>query len=228
MARSSSSDPIDKFRFQVVFLQPSKKLIDLSNPTSLLYNNQGNEVAGFSEVTLPKITTSEILYRENLDGFFVRKIAALATYDPIILRRGVTSNTDLYSWMMLTSNDSASINTFAEAASDASVSPFYDYEYRKDIVISSLNRDGSFLKHWVLFDAWASGYKGGNDFTAESSEKLIQELTVTYEVFVEVSADSVEQALKNVEHMADVSVSRALAVRAIALGASTVASFTPF
>lgn len=127
--------------------------------------------------------------------------------------------------MLLTSNDSAAINTYTETVSNVNIPLFYDYAYRKDIVISSLNRDGSFLNHWVLFDAWASSYKGGNDFNAESSEKLIQELTITYEVFFEVSAQSVNAALNNVQHMADISLGRALTVRALALAASaTIAS----
>lgn len=191
MARSSQRDPVEKFRFRVTVLS-----IDLSITGAIdaLANiGSGNHAglklisrAGFSKVTSPKATINEINYRENIDNTRFIKVPGLAKYEPVTLSRGVTGNRNLYDWYRLVNEEIALLATAQELSKDAQFSIAQSDNFRKDVVIEVLDREGKPVKAWYLFNAWPIVYTPGNDLDASSEEKLVEELTLTYEFFLEL------------------------------------------
>jgi phage tail-like protein len=199
MARSSTADPVEKFRFVVTILEDAGPRLS----SSTTFTEESSTRAGFSEATIPRVVISEITHRENIDGFRPLKIAGLATFEPVTLKRGVTKDRSLYGWYRLVNDDSASINRFSEAISGLSVPAFQEPRYRKEVLISSLNRQGDYVKHWLLINAWPSAYQGGDSLNANTEEILLEELTLSYESFLEVSGNTIAEALRSAEAQAE-------------------------
>lgn len=191
MARSAKEDPIEKFRFKVTILAFQASINGLIDTLadSLANQHAGIKVfsrAGFNRVTTPKVTINEISYRENIDNARFIKVPGLAKYEPITLSRGVTSSRDLYDWFRLVNEEIALLATAQELQKDAQYSVTQSDNFRKDVVIEVLDREGKPVKSWYLFNAWPSAYSPGNDLDANSDEKLIEELTLSYEFFIEL------------------------------------------
>jgi phage tail-like protein len=193
MARSSTSDPLTKFRFNITVISIDlsiNSLVDtiaaISGPNTFAKNNLAVLArAGFSEITLPKATVNEVPYRENLDSQRFTKSPGLVKFEPIVLRRGSTVNMDLYEWYRLVNDDTLLQTTATQLGLGSSIVPQSD-NFRKEVIITALDRAGQEVKQWLLFNAWPSSYKGGNDFSASSEDNLIEELTLTYESFQEL------------------------------------------
>ena len=192
MARSSTKDPVEKFRFKVTVVTVDASLTGAVETIAALSgpNNDLNKLAvlsraGFSEVQLPKANISEIPYRENIDNQRFSKIPGLVKYDPISLRRGVTRSRDFYDWYRLVNEELALTNVAQELSKDAKFSPVQSENFRKDMIVEVMDRSGQTVKAWYMFNCWPIAYKPGNDLTANSEEKLIEEITLTYEYFLE-------------------------------------------
>lgn len=194
MARSHKSDPLEKFRFRVTVIS-----IDLSvtggidtiaglSGSGTFFKEKLAVVAraGFSSVTLPKASVGEITYRENIDNQRSSKIPGLVKFDPITLSRGVTASRDLYDWYRLVNDELALLSAANELSMNTSTAPLQSDNFRKDVVIEVLNRKGDPIKAWYIFNAWPTVYSPGNDLDANSEEKLIESLTLTYEHFIEL------------------------------------------
>lgn len=199
MARSSTEDPIEKFRFKVTVVSVSPTLNGVVesaaafalNDTAINNNENAKKLAvlsraGFSEVALPRSTISEMTYRENLDSYRFIKVPGLVRYEPVILRRGVTANRDLYDWIRQVNDELALLVAANELSQDVKKGPVQSENFRKDVVIEVLDREGNSIKAWYLFNAWPTSYKPGDDLNAQSDAKLVEELTLTYEVFLEL------------------------------------------
>jgi len=194
MARTSSIDPVEKFRFRLTVISIDLSILGaLDTASGLLRNASGKNNpfgvitrAGFSEIQLPKVTVNEMSYRENIDNQRFSKGPGLAKYEPITLFRGVTENRDMYDWYRLVNDEVALLAVAQELSRDSKIGPVQSENFRKDIIIEVLDREGNPVKAWYLFNAWPSGYKGGNDLNASSEEKLVEELTLTYEFFLEL------------------------------------------
>jgi phage tail-like protein len=183
MARSSKEDPVEKFRFRVTVVAVTlgaTAFESLSRKTAVLSR------LGFSEITLPKVTMNEMTYRENIDNQRSIKVPGLAKYEPVVLRRGVTTNRDLYEWFRLVNEELALLVMTNELVKDAKYTPAQSDNFRKDVIIEVLDRKGEPVKAWYLFNAWPSSYIPGNDLNASSEEKLVEEVTLTYEFFLEL------------------------------------------
>lgn len=194
MARSSKDDPIEKFRFSVsvisIDLSVSSAVQDIG---ALAGNNsfvrQKFAViarAGFSEVGLPKANINEMSYRENVDNQRFSKGPGLVKYEPIVMRRGVTDSFDLYNWYREVHDDLALLSVGQELSKDAKLAPVQSETFRKEVIITVHNRAGEPVKQWILFNAFPIAYKGGNDLNASGDEKLVEEITLTYESFLEL------------------------------------------
>jgi len=202
MARSSKVDPADRFRFRVTVLEEGLSTLT-SNFFATLQGEQIKQIGtGFSEITLPKADVSEIFYRENLNPHRFMKKPGLTRYEPITLKKGVTSDRELYNWFKKVSNDAIGYSVGADLVAAFQIAPSYPNFSRKDLLISSLDRTGQVVKCWVILDAFPIGYKGGNDFDANSSEKLIQELTLTFEAFVELQDEDLTELTKEAKKAA--------------------------
>jgi phage tail-like protein len=111
--------------------------------------------AGFAEVSGLGIEIAEIEYREGSDKAGIRKIPGLAKYSNITLKRGVTSDLSLWTWMREVLNG----NTI-----------------RSNGRIQLLNERREPVRTWRVRNAWPSKYVGptfqaaGNDVAIETLE----------------------------------------------------------
>lgn len=200
MARSSTQDPIEKFRFRVTVIAVSPSLNGVVETAAGLATGIQDNAAiqdlakrtrvltrlGFSEIVLPRQTITEIPYRENIDAYRFIKVPGLTRYEPVTFKRGVTSNRDLYDWLRQVNDELALLVTANELNLGTKKGPKQSENFRKDLIIEVLDREGNPVKGWYLFNSWPTSYKPGNDLAANIDEKLVEELTVTYEVFLEL------------------------------------------
>jgi len=217
MARSSSNDPIEKFRFQVLVFDNVSGTI--TSGTSSLGTKKDNTIlkrAGFSEVITPRGKVKEIEYRENTFGSTLTKQPGLTRYEPVVLKRGMTNDNGLYAWWEMVNNEVSTLNKFQESLSFLSAIPFQEPNFRREVLISSVDRNGQYVKHWLLYNAWPSEYKGVNDFNASSSEIAIEEMSLTFENSIETEGKTVQEALHNITIAAEQAASRAGIVGAAA------------
>ncbi len=222
MARSSQEDPVEKFRFRVSVVSFDPSLTGVVESVAGLLP-VGNDLrkgfailsrAGFQEITLPSANVSTIAYRENTDNQRFTKVAGLVKYDPISLKRGVTRNRDLYEWYRLVNEELALLAVAQELNQDSKYTPVQSEHYRKDVIIEVLNRKGQAVKAWYLFNCWPNKYKPGNDLNAATDEKLIEELSLEYENFIETDVKENETTA--------VALARELAKGALLAGTSAV------
>lgn len=99
------------------------------------------------------------------------------TFSDITLNKGATSDESLYEWF----------REVAEAAADAGLA---DPLYKRMVEIVQLDRDGSELRRWRLYDAWPSKFVAGSwDNTAD--ENVMEGVTLAYRFFESVAGVSV-------------------------------------
>lgn len=194
MARTSKADPVEKFRFRITVISLDLSvngvldtISGLSSSGTFARNNIAIlSRAGFSSVSLPKANVSTMTYRENIDNQRFTKIPGLVKYDPIVLSRGVTENRNLYDWYRLVNEELALLNVAGELAQDAVFTPTQSGNFRRDVIIEVLDREGEPVKAWYLFNAYPASYTPGTDLNAATEEKLLEELTLEYEFFLEL------------------------------------------
>jgi len=197
MARSGKVDPLEKFRFKVTVVSIDLSIESAVTTIAGLVSNPNNDIkkrlailsrAGFNKISpLPKATVKTITYRENLDNLRSIKVPGLVTYNDITLSRGATEdNRDLYDWYRLVNDEIALISVANELSKDNNATVKQTDVFRKDVVIEVLNREGKAIKAWYLFNAWPTSYTPGSSLDAAAEEKLVEELSLTYESFIEL------------------------------------------
>jgi phage tail-like protein len=122
----------------------------------------GEDIGQFSEIWMPEITFDVIEYREGGD-FTTRKITGRVKYGNIILKRGVTSNNQLYQW----------VNEVRNGNID-----------RRTVSIALLNHSREVIKRWVLHEAWPVRYKLP-DLDAEGKQEAFE--------IIELAIENIEQ-----------------------------------
>lgn len=220
MARSSSVDTVEKFRFNVFVFNVG------FDPITLAKNFTGFLRGGFSEVTLPRQVTTAMRYRENIDTAHSQRIAGLTEFEPITLKRGVTSNSDFFRWARSVHDATKLISTGIERdnGDPSAAPPSEDINYRRDVLLLVYGRGGAVnvegipgdlglnrivnvvgaatsgfgltafgdvKKAWLLHNCFVTSYKPGDSLSAsEDGTKLIEELELTYESFEEISLEA--------------------------------------
>ena len=186
MARSSTTDALEKFRFLVTFSSAE----DGSNPAAL-------DRAGFFECGMPKRTTSKIEYREGNDPDIFSLSAGLSKMEDITLTRGVIARaTDgaasaLYTWITSVHTPQAGgMSGYAGGTvkrAGAGTEGYAAELYRKDVTIKVLDRSGNVARQYKLAQAFVVNYVPGSDLNAgEDGDKMLESVTLAYEDFVEV------------------------------------------
>jgi phage tail-like protein len=175
MARSSIVDPLEKFRFAV-----SWSIDGESEGTALVR-------LGFHDIQMPKRSTNEISYREGIDPDINQKAPGLSSMENITMSRGVIiedANYEFYKWMSAVHNPTTGHEgreALGARRSDAAAA-----EYRKDVTVQMLDREGNVARQWTLFNAFPVQFTPGSDLNAgEDGEKSMESLTLTYEDFKE-------------------------------------------
>lgn len=174
MARSSKVDAVEKFRFTVSY--------------------DGLTRAGFSEVSIPKYTFNKGEYREGNAPDNLQYFPGLTRTEDITMSRGVTTNQDFYSWIKEIFDPSALPAGLNNAGQGGSVTPIGNAEvYRKDITVTLHHRTGKPVKQWVLHNAFPVAFQPGSDLSAtEDGEKAIEQVTIAYESFEELSGSQIQ------------------------------------
>lgn len=122
----------------------------------------GQIVAGFKEVSGLDSKIEVIDYREGGEKFFpVRKLPGKVSFSNIVLKTGVTDDTQLYDWHQdwVKGSDSAK---------------------RKNIRIALQDRAGNEKRSWKIREAWPANYTGPT-FNAEAHEVAIQTVELAHE-----------------------------------------------
>lgn len=180
MARSSVVDPLEKFRFAVSWSADGQ-----SEATALVR-------LGFHDVQMPKRATNKISYREGIDPDNNQLAPGLSTMEDIVMSRGtiITDlNGEFYKWVSAVHNPTS--GHVGREALGARASNAASNQFRKDVTIQMLDREGNVARQWTLFQAWPSNFVPGSDLNAgEDGEKSMEQLTLSYEDFKEIDVTS--------------------------------------
>jgi len=175
MARSSVVDPLEKFRFAV-----SWSADGASENTALVR-------LGFHDFQMPKRSTTKGTYREGIDPDINQLFAGLNSMEDVVLNRGVIisdPNDEFYKWISAVHNPTTGHvgrEALAARSSDAAAA-----NYRKDVTVQMLDREGNVARQWTLHNAFPINFVPGSDLNAaEDGEKSMESLTLAYEDFRE-------------------------------------------
>ena len=91
------------------------------------------------------------------------------TFSDITLERGATADKDLYNW-------------FADVAKTSSGLGLNEPDYKRNIDTVQLDRDGSELRRWTVYNAWPTKFVAG-DWDNSAGENLVESVTLTYDHF---------------------------------------------
>jgi phage tail-like protein len=91
------------------------------------------------------------------------------TFADVQLERGATRDRDLHDW-------------FLEVANAASGRGLVDSRYKRTVDVVQLDRDGSTLRRWTLYNAWPSRFVAG-EWDNDSDEVVIESVTLVYDYF---------------------------------------------
>lgn len=183
MARISTADPLDKFRW----------LVDIP----------GFQRVGFTSTQTPGITMNVNEYPEGGAHYHPRIIIDSVSYKKIALERGVTIDPSFSKWAAacidLHNNNALAknikINDFpnletAQSITTASIGfnpiPFENstpFSYRKDIKIYHVGRDGQIAVIYTIYNAIPVEYTPASDFQASEEGVSIEKLVLAYEGF---------------------------------------------
>ena len=175
MARSSTVDPLERFRFKVSWSSDGS-----SESTALVR-------LGFHDVQMPKRSTSKISYREGIDPDINQLAAGLSSMEDVTMSRGVIiadANDELYKWMSAVHNPtSGHVGREALGGRPAQAAAA---NYKKDVTIQLLDREGNVARQWTLFNAFPTNFVPSSDLNAgEDGDKAMESLTLAYEDFKE-------------------------------------------
>ena len=125
----------------------------------------GQEEAGFSEVTAPDISSDPVEYREgNMTGKVPIRQPGILKYSNITLMRGSTESQTFVNWMKVIQEGKAP---------------------RKTVVITLLDDEMKEVASWRLEKAWPTKYIAP-DFNATSQEVAIERLELVCEGIVRI------------------------------------------
>ena len=120
----------------------------------------GIEVGAFSEVDLPDATIEAIEYREGSDpSSGARKLPGRVSYSNVVLKRGLTGRTDLWSWFKETRDGNLQ---------------------RRNVAIVLLDEARKPVQRWLLRDAWPARFASGR-LDGRGNEVVIETLELAYE-----------------------------------------------
>jgi phage tail-like protein len=124
-------------------------------------------VAGVSKMSPLSRTTDVITHREGGDASVDRKSPGRTRFDPIVLERGVTHDTEFEAWANL---------VFNEKENSMSLKNF-----RKEITIELLNEAGAVAIAYKVHRCWVSQYTALPDLDAGANAVAIQSITIENE-----------------------------------------------
>lgn len=139
-------------------------MVDRKDPyrnSRFLLEIDGIVQAGFSEVTIPDISTDPIEYREGNEDTTLRKIPGLTKYGNLILKWGITDSMELFEWRKQVIQGKTG-------------------EARKNIAVILQDEGGNPAARWEFKEAWPSNYDAP-DLSAKGNEIAIETVEIVHE-----------------------------------------------
>jgi len=181
MARPSSKDPLDKFRWGVQI--------------------DGFTRLGFTTCDVPSYQIQTKAYPEGGQHLAPLQIVDSISYKPVTLTRGVTSNMDFDGWARqpfeLVNGKTTIVETQVThpggsipelglelpAQTTTNLNDF-PVDYRKTVTITHLDRKGNKVKTYTLYKAFVIEYEPASEFSSDADDTLsIEKLVLGYESF---------------------------------------------
>lgn len=130
----------------------------------------GRFVAGVSKVGALKRTTEVIEHREGGDPSTSRKAPGRSKYEPIILERGITHDTEFEKWANKVWNFGSGLG--AEVSLK---------DFRKDIILEVYNEAGQLALAYKIYRCWVSEFQALPDLDANANAVAIQSVKLENE-----------------------------------------------
>jgi phage tail-like protein len=130
----------------------------------------GRYVAGISKVSGLIKRTEVVDHREGGDPSTVHKSPGQTTFEPIVLERGRTHDTDFEAWA------NKVWNYGSPQGQEVSLKDF-----RKDIIIELYNEAGQLVMAFKVYRCWPSEYVALGDLVANGSAVAIESLRLQHE-----------------------------------------------
>ncbi len=130
----------------------------------------GKTVAGVSKVGALKRTTEVVEHREGGDPSLSRKSPGRTKYEPIMLERGVTHDTEFEKWANKVWNLGAGLGVEVSLK-----------DFRKDLIIEMYNEAGQKVIGYKIFRCWVSEFQAMPDLDANANAVAIQTLKLENE-----------------------------------------------
>jgi phage tail-like protein len=129
----------------------------------------GHLVAGVSRISALKRTTEVIEHREGAEPSTSRMSPGRTSYEPIMLERGVTHDTEFEDWA----------NLIDGGGSDAPDAPLANF--RKDVTVELYNEAGQLVLAYNIFRCWVSEYQVLLDRSASEDGVLFESIKLENE-----------------------------------------------
>jgi len=130
----------------------------------------GRTIAGIDKVSELKRSTEVICHREGGDPSSLRRSPGITTYEPIMLTRGRTHDTEFEEWINKVWNFGSTLGTEVSLA-----------DFRKDIVIELYNEAGQLAMAFKVFRCWPSEYTPLNELDANNNSIALESITLQHE-----------------------------------------------
>jgi phage tail-like protein len=126
----------------------------------------GKYIAGISKISCLKRSTDPIVHREGSEPSLSRLSPGTWRFEPIILERGITHDSEFENWANLSFQIS---------------DPMSLKNFRKDIIIELLNEQGTVVKAFRVYRCWVSEYQVLPILEANANSVAIETITLENE-----------------------------------------------
>ena len=130
----------------------------------------GRYVAGVSKVSALRRVTEVVQHREGGDPSATHKSPGQTTYEPIVLMRGRTHDTEFEQWANKVWNFGSGLG--AEVSLK---------DFRKDMMIELYNEAGQLVMAFKVYRCWPSEYVALSDLDANDTSVAFESITLQHE-----------------------------------------------
>ncbi len=130
----------------------------------------GRYVAGITRVRALRRVTEVFEHRDGGDPSTARKSPGRTRFEPIVLERGVTHDTEFEEWAN---------NVWRHGAGRGGEASLSDF--RKDVTVELYNEAGQLVIAYRIFRCWVSEFQALPDLDANLSSVAIQSITLQNE-----------------------------------------------
>jgi phage tail-like protein len=141
---------------------------DIPTTSTFLFEVDGEAIGMFTEVTGLEVHVEVATYEEGGENGFVHQLPGRMTWPHIVLKRGVTNNDTLFSWV-----NQASGSEFAKNSNKLT---------RDSGAITLIGSDGTRLRSWEFQGVFAVRWTGPH-LVVGSNELAAEELEIAHHGF---------------------------------------------